>query len=171
MSASFAMRCRQAPGVVRRRAMDGLRNCCGIVMRGSGWVARRFFAANSRAICKKSNAADRPSPPYYRSQGLGRPAIRITQHHSRRPAVSWAPQPLHCHATATELTRWRHRQLSQFRHGFNLPSPFNTQFSRHQRARARHHERPGFSWCGAAAVAYLALHCAGDGYHAGWLAL
>ena len=147
MSALCAMRCRQAPSVVRRRAMEGLRNFRGIVMRGSGWAARRVFAANSRASCKKSNAPNRLSLFYDRLQGLGRPTISIPQHHSHRPAVSCAPQPLHCHATATELTRWRHRQLSQFRHGFNLPSPCNTQFSRHRGAGVRHHERPSFPWC------------------------
>ena len=37
---------------------------------GSGWAARRLFAANSTAIGKKNNAADRPSPVDHRPQGV-----------------------------------------------------------------------------------------------------
>ncbi len=43
---------------------------CGTVARGSGWDARRLFAANSGAIGNKSNAADRPRPRDHRPQGL-----------------------------------------------------------------------------------------------------
>ena len=42
----------------------------GTVVRGSGRAARRLFAANSPAIGKKSNAADRPSPRHHRPQGV-----------------------------------------------------------------------------------------------------
>ena len=37
---------------------------------GAGWDARRLFAANSTAIGKKSNGADRPSPADHRPQGV-----------------------------------------------------------------------------------------------------
>ena len=49
---------------------DPLHNSGGAVVRGSGWAARRLFAANSIAIGKKNNAADRPSPRYHRPQGV-----------------------------------------------------------------------------------------------------
>jgi hypothetical protein len=39
-----------------------MRNSCETETAGSGWDARRLFAANSLSIGKKSNAADRLSP-------------------------------------------------------------------------------------------------------------
>ena len=44
------------------KARDPLHNSGEAVAVGSGWAARRLFAANSTAIGKKNNAADRPSP-------------------------------------------------------------------------------------------------------------
>ena len=55
---------------VLHHARDPLHNSGGTVIRGSGWAARRLFAANSPAIGKKNNAADRPSPRYHRPQGV-----------------------------------------------------------------------------------------------------
>ena len=49
---------------------DPLHNSCESVAAGSGWAARRLFAANSPAIGKKNNAADRPSPADHRPQGV-----------------------------------------------------------------------------------------------------
>ena len=49
---------------------DPLHNSGGTVVRGSGWAARRLFAANSPAIGKKNNAADRSSPRSHRPQGV-----------------------------------------------------------------------------------------------------
>ena len=43
---------------------------CESVAAGSGWAARRLFVANSTAIGKKNNAADRPSPVDHRPQRL-----------------------------------------------------------------------------------------------------
>ena len=51
---------------------DALHNPRGTVAVGSGWAARRFFAANSMPIGKKNNAADRPSPTDHRLQGVMR---------------------------------------------------------------------------------------------------
>ena len=51
-------------------ARDALHNSGEAVAVGSGWAARRLFAANSTAIGNKNNAADRPSPADYRSQGV-----------------------------------------------------------------------------------------------------
>ena len=72
-------------GRARHGARDPLHNSGGTVVRGSGWAARRLFAANSPAIGKKSNAADRPSPRYHRPQGVmqrvprGRPSHQPTR--------------------------------------------------------------------------------------------
>ena len=49
---------------------DPLHNSGEAVAVGSGWAARRLFAANSTAIGKKNNAADRPSPADHRPQGV-----------------------------------------------------------------------------------------------------
>ena len=46
------------------------------MVRGSGWAARRLFAANSMAIGKKNNAADRPGPRYHRPQGVMQRALK-----------------------------------------------------------------------------------------------
>ena len=55
------------------RTLAGLWSC------GSGKAARRLFAAHSRAIGKKSKAADRPRPCCHRpqgvTQGISRPHI------------------------------------------------------------------------------------------------
>ena len=52
------------------QARDALRNSGEAVAVGSGWAARRLFAANSTAIGKKNNAADRPNPADHRPQGV-----------------------------------------------------------------------------------------------------
>ena len=49
---------------------DPLHNSGEAVAVGSGWAARRLFAANSTAIGKKNNAADRPSPVDHGPQGV-----------------------------------------------------------------------------------------------------
>ena len=49
---------------------DPLHNPREAVAAGWGWAARRLFAANSRAIGKKNNAADRPIPADHRPQGV-----------------------------------------------------------------------------------------------------
>ena len=56
---------------------DPLHNSGGVVVRGSGWAARRLFAANSMAIGKKNNAADRPSPRYHRPQGVMQRVLKV----------------------------------------------------------------------------------------------
>jgi general secretion pathway protein K len=48
---------------------------------GSGWAARRLFAANSRAIGKKNNAADRPSPADHRPQGVMQRLPKVHRRH------------------------------------------------------------------------------------------
>ena len=52
------------------RFKDPLHNSGEAVTVGSGWAARRLFAANSTAIGKKNNATDRPSPADHRPQGV-----------------------------------------------------------------------------------------------------
>ena len=49
---------------------DPLHNFGEAVAVGSGWAARRLFAANSTAIGNKNNAADRPSPADHRPEGV-----------------------------------------------------------------------------------------------------
>ena len=58
------VQCQDAP------AKEPLHNSGEDVAVGSGWAARRLFAANSTAIGKKGNAADRPSPADHRPQGV-----------------------------------------------------------------------------------------------------
>ena len=48
---------------------DSLHNSGEAVAVGSGWAARCLLAANSKAIGKKSNAANRPSSADHRPQG------------------------------------------------------------------------------------------------------
>jgi hypothetical protein len=49
---------------------ESLHNSGEAVAVGSGWAARRLFAANGKAIGKKNNAVDRPSPADHRPQGV-----------------------------------------------------------------------------------------------------
>ena len=56
---------------------DPLHNSGGAVAVGSGWAARRLFAANSKAIGKKSNAVDRPSPADHRPQRVMQRVLRV----------------------------------------------------------------------------------------------
>ena len=49
---------------------DPLHNSGEAVAVGSGWAARHLFAANSTAIRKKNNVADRPSLADHRPQGV-----------------------------------------------------------------------------------------------------
>ena len=49
---------------------DPLHNSGEAVAVGSGWAARRLFAANSTAVGKKNNVVDRPSPLDHRPQGV-----------------------------------------------------------------------------------------------------
>ncbi len=58
---------KRAPRGVPR---DPLHNSGETVACGSGWAVRRLFAANSPAIGKKNNEADRPSPRDHRPQGV-----------------------------------------------------------------------------------------------------
>ena len=51
-----------------RLPRDPLHDSGEAVAVGPGWAARRLFAANSTAIGKKNNAADRPSPADHRPQ-------------------------------------------------------------------------------------------------------
>jgi hypothetical protein len=62
---------------VRDSFRDPLHNSGEAVAVGSGWAARRLFAANSTAIGKKNNAADRPSPADHRPQGVMQRVLRL----------------------------------------------------------------------------------------------
>ena len=62
---------------------DPLHNSGEAVAVGSGWAARRLFAANSTAIGKKNNAADRPSPVDHRPQGVMQRVPRCLRLESR----------------------------------------------------------------------------------------
>ena len=59
-----------AAAVIFAPARDPLNNSGETVAGGSGWAARRLFAANSMVIGKKNNAADRLSPADHRQQGV-----------------------------------------------------------------------------------------------------
>ena len=61
--------------------MESLHNSGEAVAVGSGWAARRLFAANSKAIGKKNNAADRPSPADHRPQGVMQRLPKVTVSH------------------------------------------------------------------------------------------
>ena len=63
-------------GLYRRDIKEPLHDSGEAVADGSGWVARRLFAANSRAIGKKNNAAGRPSPADHRPQGVTQRFLR-----------------------------------------------------------------------------------------------
>ncbi len=71
------------------RARDALHNSGGTVVRGSGWAARRLFAANSIAIGKKNNAADRPSPRYHKPQGVMQRVPRVRADVSLHGFQAW----------------------------------------------------------------------------------
>ena len=71
------------------------------VAAGPGWDARRLFAANSPAIGKKSNAADRPSPADCGPQGVMQRFPSLTQTPQR---AHW--QPTDYNALHGGILRW-----------------------------------------------------------------
>src|SRR3989344_584968 len=69
---------------------------------GSGWGTRHLFAANSRAIGKKSNAVDHPRPRYHRPQGVVQVIPRARPH----PAQACAGPLLRWRITVTDSPPW-----------------------------------------------------------------
>ena len=59
---------------------EPLHNSGEAVAVGAGWEAKRLFRANSTAVRKKNNAADRPSPADHRPRGIMQRILKGDRH-------------------------------------------------------------------------------------------
>ena len=83
-------------------ARDPLRNSSRVRVGRIGMGCKADFAANSTAIGKKFNAADRPCPGYHGPRGVMQRVPWALGGHGGQPR-SYAPVPRRLARTATEI--------------------------------------------------------------------